>query len=295
MWLNRNHLEEEGLPVPPNDWTWDDFKYYAERLSRGPPHARERYGSIAVNWMHPNLLPAFSRLQDNPVITADGSSNFLHPAIRESLQLRYDLEQVHRTQFPVSEILAMQLDYRAIFLSGQASMMPMASNIIPQIGQTRQFPHNYVITFAPIPRPVGGNVGWTYHDNRLYSVGRTARHPWEAYQYLRWYTTAGVHLKNVGFPSERVFTASVRDMVFGMTSEAPHLFDFDALYNVMTWSGGFQNHWYNVPPHTSELLYSIFNPEAFRAIMGEQSIDTAISRIHSQAEVVIDRVRRTGR
>jgi multiple sugar transport system substrate-binding protein len=287
MWLNKNDLDKVGLPVPPMDWTWDDFKEYSRKLTWGEG-IDKHYGSISVNWMHPNGLIAFNKYKDNPFLTAEGQSNFMHPVIRESLQLRYDLDMVEKTQFPLSEIVAMGLDYRSIFLSGKASMMPMATNIIPQIGQTKQFPHDFVTTFAPVPRAKDGNLGWTYHDNRFYSVGKTSGNPQEAYNYLRWFTTKGLPMKNVGTTAEKVYSTPIQEIIKGMTAEGPHLFDLEALTRVMTWPNLYLNHWYNVPFYTQE-LETIFAVEGNKAVMGEQSIDAAMRNMHTQAEAVIAR------
>jgi multiple sugar transport system substrate-binding protein len=290
-WLNKDDLDKAGLPVPPMDWTWDDYKEYAKKLTWGEG-VNKHYGSVMVaSWMHPNMLIAVNEIADNPLITKDGKNNMDHPAIRDSIQLRYDMEQVEKTQLPLSEMVAMQLDYRSVFLSGRASMLTMATNVAPQIGQTNQFPHDFVTTFATLPIPKGGNKGWTYADNRFYSIGKTSAHPDEAYEYIRWFTTEGLPMKNVAFTAERNYSISIDDMIKGMTAEAPHLFDIEQLTRVIKYPDLFQNYWYNCPAYVGELV-NIFIADTDKAVMGEQSIDQALRSIATQADILIAQSKR---
>ncbi len=33
--INKDHLDEAGLEVPPLDWTWEDYREYSKALTQG--------------------------------------------------------------------------------------------------------------------------------------------------------------------------------------------------------------------------------------------------------------------
>lgn len=288
VWINKDDLDRVGLPVPPMDWTWDDFREYARKLTWGEG-PNKHYGSYMQNWDHFNRLEIDNVLDDNPYLNRDGTHNLNHPGFRSSLEIRHILEQVDKTQLPIAEIVAMQLDYRAVFFGGRASMIFMNSNIIPQTANIDSFPHNFVTTFAPVPRArVNGRLGVTYGSNRYYSIGATTANAAESYKYIRYFSTEGVPEFNVGFSAERKPTVSMDAMVDRMVSKAPHLFDVPALKRIATWDLLRPNIWTYVPSYQSE-IGNLYWAEGDKAIMGEISIDQVFANIIPQVEAIIAR------
>lgn len=47
--LNKDALDEAGLPVPTYGWTWDDFRDYAKKLTKGEG-VDKRYGTYFHTW-----------------------------------------------------------------------------------------------------------------------------------------------------------------------------------------------------------------------------------------------------
>ena len=274
VWMNKNDLDKAGLSVPPLNWTWDDYRAYAKKLTWGEGE-KKHYGSMFFNWDHFNVLTAYNRIDGNPYFKADGSLNFDDPAFAESINLRHDLEMVDKTQIPLSEIIAMELDYRTAFLGGRCSMIVMATNTIPQIAQTKDYPHDFVTTFASLPMPAGGREGYTYADNRFYCIGKTTANAEETYKYLRYFTTEGIPMKNVTFTADKAGTVSMDQMVGNMTSEHPELFDGAQLVKVLTNPSLKANIWTNVPEYTSEIV-SMYKAEAEKAVMGETTAEQAV-------------------
>ena len=285
VWLNMDDLEKAGLEAPPLDWTWDDYREYARKLTWGEG-ADKHYGSLWNSWDHYNVLEAYNLIDGNPYLKKDGSHNLDHPAFRSSLELRYNLEQVDKTQLPLSEMLAMQLDYRSVFLSGRASMLVMATNIIPQIAQTEDFPHEFRTTFAPLPMPAGGREGYTYADNRFYSIGATTVSPEESYKYMRYFTTEGIPMKNVTFTAENESVVTMDEMVDRMTAAAPDLYDAEQLKAVLNYPALTPNIWDYVPAYTGEIV-NIYWAEADKGVMGEISLDQVFENAIPQVEAII--------
>jgi multiple sugar transport system substrate-binding protein len=288
VWINKNDLDKVGLPIPPMDWTWEDYREYARKLTWGEGPDKH-YGSLFFNWDHYNVLEAYNMIDDNPYLKADGSLNLDNPYFRSSMDLRYTLEQVDKTQLPIAEIAAMSLDYRSVFFSNRVSMMVMFTNIIPQAANLTDFPHDFVTTFVPVPRArENGRLGYVYGDNRYYSIGATSKYPEEAYKYLRYFTTEGIPMKNVTFTAENTPAFSMEQMVDRMVSAAPQLYDVAQLKKLLTWPDLHVNIWKNVPAFTGEIL-NLYWAEADKAAMGELTPDQVFANIIPQAEAIIER------
>ncbi|GHT64774.1 ABC transporter substrate-binding protein [Spirochaetia bacterium] len=287
VWINKNDLDKAGLPVPPLDWTWDDYREYAKKLTYGTG-PNKHYGSMWFTWDHFNLWIPYNKMDGNPYLNPNGGHNLTNPAFVESLKLRYDLEQVDKTQIPMAEIFAMQLDYRSVFLSGRASMTITNTNMTPQIAQITQFPHDFVTCFAPLPKPKDGRNGYTYADNRFYSIGQGSKNPQAAYDYLRFFTTEGIPLKNVTFTAEKVQKISRNTMAESMIADNPSLFDLPSLQAVFSNPDLHENIWTYVPSYTTE-VFTIYRAEADKAINGEISFDQAIKNTIPQVESVLKR------
>ena len=213
--------------------------------------------------------------------------NFDDPSFKESLELRHNLEVVEGCSIPLSETLATSLDYRTAFFGGQCSMLVMATNIIPQASQLNDYPHDFVTTFATLPIPSGGREGYTYADNRFYCIGATTANAEETYQYLRYFTTEGIPMKNVTFTADKNQVVTFEEMAHNMTSEAPELYDVDQLIKVLTYDKLTPNFWDYVPAYTSEVV-AAYKAEAEKAVIGEISFDDAIANATAQAQLILD-------
>lgn len=109
IWINKDDLEKAGLEVPSLNWTWEDFEEYARKLTWGEGPDKH-YGAMFYTYDHYNVLTAYNRLDGNPYLNKDGTLNLDDPSFRESLELRYRMEQVDQCAMPLSEVLATNLD-----------------------------------------------------------------------------------------------------------------------------------------------------------------------------------------
>lgn len=289
VWINKNDLEEVGLEIPPLNWTWDDYREYAKKLTWGEG-VDKHYGSLWHNWDHYNVWFAYNKILDNPYINPDGTHNINNPAFRESIEYRRLLELEDKTQLPLSEIKAMQLDYRSVFMQGRASMLVMASNIIPQIANIEDYPHDFVTTFASMPIPADGNPGVVYTDNRFYSIGATTVNALEAYKYLRFFTTEGIPMKNLTFTAEKQAIVTTDEMAEKMTSVHPELFDVTQLKKVLGNPDLKMNIWQYVPSYTDEIV-QLYWSEADKCAMGEITVDELFDNVVPQIERVLEKNR----
>jgi len=80
--INKNYLDEASLSVPDLNWTWDDYREYAKKLTKGDG-ADKRYGSYFHTWQHYNYMGMWSNYKDNPLFKIDSTEvNFDDPMFK---------------------------------------------------------------------------------------------------------------------------------------------------------------------------------------------------------------------
>ncbi len=285
VWQNKADLEKAGLPSPALNWTWDDYRAYAKKMTSGEGKDKH-YGSFFYTWDHFNVFEAYNKMDDNPYFKADGTVNFQDPSFKSSIQLRYNLEMVDKTQIPLADAKALSLDYRNVFFGGRASMAPAMSNITPQAAALQTYPHTFVTTYAALPIPAGGREGVVYGDNRFYSVGKSTANAEEAYKFLRFFTTEGIPMKNVSFTAAKEGAISKEAIIDSMVRENTQLFDVPALKRVLLNPKLKVNIWTNVPVSTDE-IDKMYQAEAELAVLGSQTPDQAIANAMKKAPSIL--------
>lgn len=125
---NKDMFKKAGISYPNENWTWDDLRSAALKLTSGSG-ANKVYGIIpnyddnaGSDW----ALLAQEALGPNYMYTKNGKvSNFTDPAVVKSLQYWYDLETKDKSAWPVSEYAALQIDSNPFvqFYEGKAAML----------------------------------------------------------------------------------------------------------------------------------------------------------------------------
>ena len=92
MFVNKTLLESEGIPVPENDWTWDDFYTICQKITRDTDGdgVIDQFGSYGYTWR--NALAS----NEAALFAADGSrSRIAEPASVEAVAFAQKLEQLY--------------------------------------------------------------------------------------------------------------------------------------------------------------------------------------------------------
>jgi multiple sugar transport system substrate-binding protein len=121
---NKSLFDKAGVPYPTDNWTWDDLKATAKKITSGSG-ASKVYGYLP-NYTGQWELPAKEALGSNAVYkdNKDNETNFDNPAFKYSLQLLYDMENVDQSALPLSEFKALKIDTNpdAMFYQGKVAM-----------------------------------------------------------------------------------------------------------------------------------------------------------------------------
>lgn len=273
--INKDMLDEAGLPVPDLDWTWDDYREYAAKLTHGEG-ASKVYGSYFHSWDHYDYMGMWSTYPDNPMFKEDMSGvNFDDPDFKDWVQFRYDLENVDKSSMPYADVKSMNMNYRDKFFNEQIAMLPIGNFIVPELDDQDKYPHDFVTTFAPIPAWKDAEPGTTYTESHFYSVSKTSKHPKEAYDFIRFYTTEGMRIRGVSVSAE----AGIDKMEFmNMQIEDPTYVDVEALDKVMNNPAWKDLVYANVPVYNKEMSQLMLD-ECAKFLLGTDSLDNTISSL----------------
>ncbi|WP_253298037.1 ABC transporter substrate-binding protein [Paenibacillus sp. MSJ-34] len=192
--LNKDALDEAGLPVPTYGWTWDDFRDYAKKLTKGEG-VDKRYGTYFHTWELYMNAPAQTVMRD-PFLYSDGTTILADPTYKYFFQLRKDMEEVDKTAKPYADVLAAKLNYRTEFFNEEAAMILTGNFTIPDAGNQEQYPHQFKTAFAPVPLPPQGAEPKEYEGGKYFTsgsqvaMGATSKHKDAAFELMRFMTTA---------------------------------------------------------------------------------------------------------
>lgn len=232
--LNKDALDEAGLPVPTYGWTWDDFRDYAKKLNKGEG-VDKRYGSYFHTW-ELYMNPPAQTVMKNPFRYEDGTTNFSDPTYKYFFQLRKDMETIDRSAKPYSDVLAAKLNYRTEFFNGHAAMVLAGSWMIPDPGNLEQYPHDFVTAFAPVPLPPEGVEPRDYEGGKYFvggghlSMGATSKHKEASFKLMRFMTTVDSEHR-VEFNGWK--KADPNPLLDRMTGENKQMYDVESLKNTL--------------------------------------------------------------
>ncbi|WP_435924727.1 ABC transporter substrate-binding protein [Paenibacillus sp. DYY-L-2] len=191
--LNKDALDEAGLEVPKFGWTWDDYREYAKKLTKGEG-VDKRYGSYFHTWELYMNAPAQTMMKD-PFVYEDGTTITSDPSYKYFFQLRKDMESVDKSAKPYADVLAAKLNYRTEFFNEEAAMILSGNWTIPDPGNTEQYPHTFKTAFAPVPVPPAGAEPKGYEakyftSGNMLALGATSENKEASFKLMRFMTTA---------------------------------------------------------------------------------------------------------
>ncbi len=280
--INKTMLDEAGLPIPPLDWTWDDYRQYAKTLT---DNSSAEYGSYFHTWNNYYLMGMYSAKMDNAMFNDDGSLAFENPAFRDWLQYRWDLENIDKSSVPLMDVKAAGLAYRDQYYNGNVAMLPTGTWMIAEIKNTDEWPHDFQTVFVPLPNWKDSPVGRTFSDTKMLSIPTNAKYPEQAYEFIRFYTTEGADIRAGGFPA--VKDADTRAVINSLVGENPDvLYNMESLYAVFGNPNMVNNAPIYSPPYDQEMT-DMFIEESDKFMVGGQTLDDCISNIMSRGEAIM--------
>lgn len=288
VFINKDMLDAAGLQVPPKDWTWDDYREYAKKLTKGEG-ANKIYGSFMNDWSNFFAVGVQSEILDTPFFTKDDKQNFDNPVFRDGLKFRYDLENVDKTQVPYADMSSQKLKYRTQFFSGKVAMVCMGSWMVSDIQLKDKYPHTFKTTFATYPRWSkdskpntsyldGAGIGW--------SINAKSQNKEAAYKFLTALTSEGLEMGHNTWTAWKNTNAD--EMIRGIVGPDESLYDLEAFKNVVFDTDRVDNIVSRSGPGESEII-DAFTEEAEKYFVGGQSLDSTLKSTIDKANAIIEK------
>lgn len=269
IWLNKDALDEAGLPVP-YDWTWEDVQVYAEKLT-----SEQRHGFLQT-------LTEFDYPMDGSVearggnVKPDGTSNLDDPYAKRYLEIMYEMMHNDKSTPAMGEQLANKMPVEAEFLKGNAGMFYAGNFIFRFANNLNDYPRDFQIAFAPLPKVTEDQEEYFLIGGVGDAISINAKSPYkeEAWEFLKWYADGGILPMAEGgrIPaSKEIDQNAVSEL---LTKGAEGTYDLDSLRKVL----------FEDPRTTFELkldqqVIDIRKEEYQKYLTKSQSLDETIDRI----------------
>ncbi|WP_276354949.1 extracellular solute-binding protein [Cohnella caldifontis] len=281
--LNKEMLDAAQLPVP-TSWTWDDFREYAKKLTKGDG-PNKTYGAHFHEWKDYFLLRLYSAPKDQGIMKDDGLTlNADNPLMKRSLELRYEMEKTDGSATPYQDVITQKIPYRDQYFQKKAAMMPTGPWMIAEAGGTDKIPATFVSAFAPWPTNGQGDENYAFGGADPLVISSKSKHKEESYRFLRFLSTEGMVLTNQLSAWKKADTQSEVDTIVAST-KSPDKIDKASLINTLNVTK------LPTPPVTPSYaadLEKAYIAEAEKYMLGVADLETTMANIRTNLQKIID-------
>jgi len=194
LFYNKAMFDAAGMAYPTADWTWDDLRAAAKKLTldTNGDGKTDQYGFSFDMW---DMEPGYSEAiwsYGGDMINADHTQTLIgSPEARQAWQLLYDMTFVDKS-VPDSNTSG---QYGGdTFLAGVSAMTPMGHWSVPGYADA-----NLQFDVAPMPKGPAGR--YTSVNSAGFVIAKGTKHPAEAFSFLKFVlSNAGqTRLAELGF------------------------------------------------------------------------------------------------
>ncbi|MCL6457194.1 MAG: extracellular solute-binding protein [Gorillibacterium sp.] len=228
VWLNKDALDEAGLPIPALDWTWDDMKTYAAKLTKD-----KRWGLLQHESGYAGAVDAATAAIG--YLKADGTSNLNNPLAAKGYEVLQEMMQKDKSMPLYGEQMTSKMPTDTMFLKGEAAMLYAGEFIFRSASNLTDNPRSFKIAFATVPRITKNENEFKYPGGLGDVVSINAKSPNKeaAWKFLKWYADGGMMPMASGgrIPSSKDVNAdeAIKLLLNGVEST----YDLDSLKRVV--------------------------------------------------------------
>lgn len=200
IWYNKDMFDAAGIPYPDGSWTWDEYKEIAAKLTSGEGDSKV-YGTY-THTFNGQWAPMGNEV--SPWYKEDGTCNVKADGFATALSRRKELDDLGY-QLSFSQIIATKATQTASFLGEKCAMVQAGSWIVQNIKDKENYPHNFRIGVAPLPR-FDSTV--TAHNNfsvaaSILAIPATSKKQDAAWRFIRYMVEEGAEriAKTGNYPS----------------------------------------------------------------------------------------------
>jgi multiple sugar transport system substrate-binding protein len=177
LFSNKDMFDKAGLAYPNADWTWDDLRAAAKKLTLIDAGGKTtQYGFSFDMW---DMEPGWSEAlwsYGGDILNADHTKTLIgDPAARTAWQLLYDMTFVDKS---VPDSTASGQYGGDTFLAGVSAMTPLGHWVVPGYADAK-------LNFdaAPMPKGPAGRV--TSVNSAGFVIAKGSKHPVQAFEFLK--------------------------------------------------------------------------------------------------------------
>lgn len=268
IWLNKDMLDAAGLPIPPLDWTWSDLQEYALKLKQ--PNV---WGLLQHD-------AAFTTQFDGTIggdgyVKADGTSNFDNAYWKQGFEILHNMMFKDKSTPEYGEQLTSKMPVDTMFLKGETAMLTAGEFIFRNANNLVDFPHDFKIAFAPIPRISKDQTNFKYPGGLgdVISVNAKSKNQEAAWEFVKWYADGGMLPMAPGgrIPSSKSVDST--EAIDLLLKEYEENYDRDSLNKVVF--GKFESFQLNVPQQVIDAR----KEEYEKYFLNKQDIDTTLKNM----------------
>lgn len=188
IWYNKDMFDKAGIPYPDGSWTWDEYKEIAAKLTKGEGNDKV-YGTY-THTFNGQWAPVGNEKEG--WYDEVGMANINSEAFKTQLERRLELDNLGY-QLSYSQIQSTKATQAAYFLGGKCAMVQAGSWIVQNIKDQENYPHDFRIGVAPLPR-----FDETIEKDNYFSVAASilavsanSQHKEEAWRFIRYMVENG--------------------------------------------------------------------------------------------------------
>ncbi|MDF2838065.1 MAG: extracellular solute-binding protein family 1 [Paenibacillus sp.] len=268
IWLNKQMLDDAGLPVPPTDWTWSDLKEYAAKLTKDGVYGLLQHEASFTATIDGTIAGL-------GVTKEDGTSNFDNDLWKQQFQTLHDMMFVDKSTPPYGEQVTSKMPVDTMFLKGEAAMLSAGEFIFRNANNLKDFPHDFQIAFATIPQVTKDQKDYKYSGGLgdVLSVNAKSKHQDAAWKFAKWYSDGGMLPMASGgrIPSSK--SVDNQEAMGLLMKGVEDKYDTESMNNVVF--GNFPSFQLSVPQQAIDAR----KEEYEKYFLNEQDLDTTLANM----------------
>jgi multiple sugar transport system substrate-binding protein len=285
VFINKSMFEEAGISIP-TEWSWEEYREITKKLTK-TENGKQVYGGF-MNWQDVGrYVLRGAALGADSFYKGDTESNFEHPIFKRSLELFSQLMIEDKSHISFSDVNNAKLTPYGELLAGKAATCISAPWIMRYINDTQQYPHDFIITAAPLPYTEKGSIDYAWPGlTSLLMMNSKSKSKEEAYKFIKYFGTDGQLLmcRAGKVPSWKKINQD--EALKRMMGDNPEQrYDIDTLKRVIfaTKVKAFANTKFKGLPQ----LERIWKEEVEKMLAGQQNIDSAIKNAKQRGDQAI--------
>jgi multiple sugar transport system substrate-binding protein len=177
LFYNKSMFDAAGMAYPNADWTWDDLRAAAKKLTLVDSAGKTtQYGFSFDMW---DMEPGWSEAlwsYGGDILNADHTKTLIgDPAARTAWQLLYDMTFVDKS---VPDSTASGQYGGDTFLAGVSAMTPLGHWVVPGYADAK-------LNFDAAPMPKGPAGRFTSVNSAGFVIASGSKHPAQAFEFLK--------------------------------------------------------------------------------------------------------------